>query len=837
MSTFLKNALALHQHGYNVLPVKPSLKRVVIEGWSRLETSAEDIRGWAANGYKNGNIGITTRDTPAVDIDVYDDSVAQEMEAWIAQQFGDAPVRVGRAPKRLMLFRTDEPFRKLQATFTDGKTDHKLEILGSGQQFVAFGIHPDTKRPYEWTSLDNPLDTPASALPLLTVDDAKSIIEKFAQVCEARGWEELSRGGGGSGASFDLEDFKPVLRLAGETIRDTLDTIPNPGRDFDLWLEIGMALHHQFEGGDEGLQHWHQWSEASPSYEPSEVNRRWDSFGMGPATVTFASLLLRAKNLREEASSRAFETALTKAGNCRDKRKLQGEVIKELAKLATNDIQLDQAVRKVQTRLGELEDGAKPRVESVRKMFAAAMPKAKKAAEAPRWVENWCYVQSDGTFYNVVTGRKLAAAVFDRTYGRELITQENRDAGEAFAGKASDTALNLYQVPVVYDYLYVPGADDFFELNGDPMVNTYNNHKIVSGRAPRSAEDRRAIALLERHLEVLIADGRERRLFLDFLAYNVQFPSERVRWAPVLQGVEGGGKSYFNELMAAVMGQHNIGVATAGDLHEQYTHWAEGNKLVFFEEIRVAGLEKYDVANKLKAYITNPTVTIRRMQRNSYLIPNMTNYIAFTNYIDAIPFDANDRRYFVLRTTFLTKSHIEAWVAKNPTYFGELFDSLATHAPVLRWYLETHELSDEFKPRGQAPRTGAWQLMYDASNGKDDETDELSGLLAESADPYMSDALLSSRRLCDKGVEFAGLAPRALGHALTAQGFVVLGKFRLDGRDGPKETIYTRRSELFAGGVTVERVREVAAGLAAAPEHLPMPDKVRWLIDQGDGLG
>lgn len=836
MSTFLKNALALHQHGYNVLPVKPSLKRVVIEGWSRLETTAEDIRGWAANGYKNGNIGITTRDTPAVDIDVLDAEVAQEMEDWIARQFGDAPVRVGRAPKRLMLFRTNEPFRKLQATFTDGKTDHKLEILGSGQQFVAFGVHPDTKRPYEWTSMDNPLDTPAASLPLLTAEDAKSIIEKFAQVCEARGWEELSRSGGGAGASFDLEDFKPVLRLAGETIRDTLDTIPNPGRDFDLWLEIGMALHHQFEGGGEGLQHWHQWSEASPAYEPSEVNRRWDSFGMGPATVTFASLLLRAKNLREEASSRAFETALTRAGNCRDKRKLQGEVIKELAKLATNDIQLDQAVRKVQTRLGELEDGAKPRVESVRKMFAAAMPKAKKAAEAPRWVENWCYVQSDGTFYNVVTGRKLAAAVFDRTYGRELITQENRDAGEAFAGKASDVALNLYQVPVVYDYLYVPGADDFFELNGDPMVNTYNNHKIVSGRAPRSAEDRRAIALLERHLEVLIADGRERRLFLDFLAYNVQFPSERVRWAPVLQGVEGGGKSYFNELMAAVMGQHNIGVATAGDLHEQYTHWAEGSKLVFFEEIRVAGLEKYDVANKLKAYITNPTVTIRRMQRNSYLIPNMTNYIAFTNYIDAIPFDANDRRYFVLRTTFLTKSHIEAWVAKNPNYFGELFDSLATHAPVLRWYLETHELSDEFKPRGQAPRTGAWRLMYDASSGKDDETDELSGLLAESPDPYLSDALLSSRRLCDKGVEFAGLAPRALGHALTAQGFVVLGKFRLDGRDGPKETLYTRRSELFAGGVTVERVREVAAGLEAAPEHLPMPDRVRWLIDQGDGL-
>jgi len=251
---FLTQALKLHERGYTVLPVKPTLKRVVIEGWPTLETTPEDIKEWAANGYRKGNIGINTRHTPAVDIDVYDEAVAQAMEEWVLKKFGEACVRVGRAPKRLLLFRTNEPFRKMVVGYSDGKTDHKIEILGAGQQFVAYGIHPDTKQPYVWTSLDDPLSVDASDLPLLKREDAEQILEHFAELCEKRGWEPLGRrvgtdGGGGSG----LESFKPVLNVSYETIRETLELIPNKNADFDDYMEVGMALHHQFEGSDEGL--------------------------------------------------------------------------------------------------------------------------------------------------------------------------------------------------------------------------------------------------------------------------------------------------------------------------------------------------------------------------------------------------------------------------------------------------------------------------------------------------------------------------------------------------------------------------------------------------------
>lgn len=801
MSKFLERALRLHERGYVVLPVKPTMKRVVIEGWPSLEPTESDIIEWSKTGYKNGNIGINTRYTPAVDIDVYDADAAREMEEWIIDQFGDCCVRVGRAPKRLIVFRTSNPFRKMSATYTDGQTEHKLEILGAGQQFVAYGVHPDTKKPYTWTSMNEPLDTPVSALPELDADSARDILDKFSLMCEARGWQEVSKHSSSAvNADGDgLENYRPIMTISVDTVRETLDLVPNEDADYDDYLEVGMALHHQFDGSDEGLQMWHEWAEKSSKYEPTDLNRRWSSFGDNPGTVTFRSIVHKAKKVRKEAADKQFEKAINQVNSCNSKSKLMDELVPTLAKVAVNDVQLDTAVKKVQMRLGELENGAKPRAESVRKMFNAAMPKkVRDRTDVPAWCEHWVFVQSGNNFYNSLTGVQMGRAAFDASFGRHLITEENRAKGEMFAGKASDAALNLYMVPVVNDYLYFPGADDFLELEGNKVVNTWNRNKVPMAQAPKSKDDKRAIAIFMRHMETLFLDPRERRLMLDYLAYQVQFPSERVHWAPILQGVDGGGKSYFQPLMAAVLGQTNVGIATVGDIHEQYTAWAEGKKIVFFEEIRVRGEEKYDVVNKIKAYITNSSVNIRRMQRNSYTIPNMTNYFLFTNYLDAVPMDRTDRRYFVVRTAFLTEKHIRRFREENPNYFNELFESLAAHGPVLRWFLEQHELSAEFDARGHAPRTDAWDLMFEAANSAEDSDDEIDELIRSKVHPYISEDVLIGSVLKEHSGTYGSMSARRFGDALAKAGFQLISKVRLAGKDSVRESLYSRDSGLFS---------------------------------------
>lgn len=805
MSQFLSRALRLRDRGYTVVAVRPGQKGPRMDGWQNLDPSEKDLKRWAEREYKSGNIGINTRHNPAVDLDIYDAEVAQEMEDWLGLQYPDTElcVRVGRAPKRLVVFRASEPFRKMQATYTDGTTEHKIEILGAGQQFVAYGIHPDTRAPYEWTSMDDPLNLDSADLPELTAEAAQDVIDKFCLIAEERGWVKIAKNSGisATGSGDDLETFKPVLAITREKVMDTLDMIPNSDLPFDSWLEVGMALHHQFEGDQDGLELWHEWSAQSGKCEPSEVNRRWESFGKGPATVTFATILKKAKQARDEAADLMFEKTLNKASVCNNKKVLIDELVPKLASVATTELQFETAVATVQLRLKVLDEGVTIRKETVRKMVRAHVPRAERDKDVPRWCNNWVYVQSSNEFYNSETGMRLTSGAFDSTYGRELISEKHRDNNEAFAGKASQVVLNLYRLPIVYDYLYYPGADEFLELSGLKMVNTYNNHLVPMAARTVSRADRDAIQAIERHFEILIKDPKERSILLDYLAYNVQFPSERVHWAPVLQGVDGGGKSFIKALMASVMGSLNVGTATSGDLHEQYTKWAEGRKMVFFEEVKVQGVDKYAVVNKIKEYITNPSVKIRRMQRDSYEIPNMTNYFIFTNYLDAIPYDRNDRRYFVLRTTFLTNSHIAKFMKANPNYFTDLFAVLGTHYPVIRWWFENRELGDDFNPKGHAPRTEAWELMYTTANRVDeDDENEIDRIIRENngENPLLTNEIMSLDALRDASENLTGVAPQKLAGLLQKYGFALVGRFRLGGRDSANERIYTRNSEIFA---------------------------------------
>src|SRR6056297_1865827 len=49
-------------------------------------------------------------------------------------------------------------------------TAGKVEVLGQGQQVLAFGIHPDTGRQYYWPDGETPLDVPIGDLPQVDAD-------------------------------------------------------------------------------------------------------------------------------------------------------------------------------------------------------------------------------------------------------------------------------------------------------------------------------------------------------------------------------------------------------------------------------------------------------------------------------------------------------------------------------------------------------------------------------------------------------------------------------------------------------------------------------------------
>jgi KaiC/GvpD/RAD55 family RecA-like ATPase len=157
-----------------------------IAGWQDILATPTIIDKWVDQYPEAMSTGLLTMTTPAIDIDIMHPEAAAAVEELARGRFeehGYFLVRIGRPPKRAMLFRTDEPFKKIVRSFgysnCDSKHPPKIEILGDGQQIVAAGIHPDTRKPYTWHG-GEPGEIKREDLPYIREGDARAFLDDAA---------------------------------------------------------------------------------------------------------------------------------------------------------------------------------------------------------------------------------------------------------------------------------------------------------------------------------------------------------------------------------------------------------------------------------------------------------------------------------------------------------------------------------------------------------------------------------------------------------------------------------------------------------------------------------
>lgn len=274
---FGRIALELELRGFEPLPISlphPSDKDLgkkppsSLARWSDPAPVASRLPGYARCG-----TGILTATTPAVDVDVHHAELADAIDRMVVELMGDAPVRFGRAPKRLRVYRTAEPFAKMATAGyrlpgdEPGAKAHKIEVLAAGQQFVAYGVHPDTGRGYAWP-FDSPLDLERADLPLLSAEDAARVIAE-AETILARAGTVVSTRRRQAKPLAAFEDGpapRPVRDLSEvRRVREALKRI-NPSRlDYDGWIRVGYGLKAAL--GHRGESVWLAWSRGSARHD------------------------------------------------------------------------------------------------------------------------------------------------------------------------------------------------------------------------------------------------------------------------------------------------------------------------------------------------------------------------------------------------------------------------------------------------------------------------------------------------------------------------------------------------------------------------------------------
>jgi hypothetical protein len=202
---------------------------------------------------------------------------------------------------------------------------------------------------------------------------------------------------------------------------------------------------------------------------------------------------------------------------------------------------------------------------------------------------------------------------------------------------------------------FIPIWERVFDPTTDTVVNTEArtiNMWAPSEHIKQATKTREPTLnkcpLINKIISSCVGTGSIQEHFLNWLAVIMQHRTKpRTGW--VLHGNQGTGKGLLiNKILAPLFGKEYVVVRMQNELKSDFSAFIEFALIAFIDEIEVDALQDGGLLEaKLKHYITEPTVSIRRMRTDSYSVPSYTGWIFGSNKSQPVVIPRNDRRYNV----------------------------------------------------------------------------------------------------------------------------------------------------------------------------------------------
>lgn len=174
------------------------------------------------------------------------------------------------------------------------------------------------------------------------------------------------------------------------------------------------------------------------------------------------------------------------------------------------------------------------------------------------------------------------------------------------------------------------------------MVNLWNPPTIqASGSKVRSDQVPLFLEFMERWFPI----EEERTYFMWWVAHTIRRPDVRLVATPLLRSEHGTGKGFFAEtLMAGLMHQSSVAVASLKDVVGDFNDVIEGKTLVVIDEVYKS---KKSTTDSLKSIQGNRTLALRRKHKPVCVIQNYINFIITSNDHIPLTLENGDRRFWV----------------------------------------------------------------------------------------------------------------------------------------------------------------------------------------------
>lgn len=231
--------------------------------------------------------GVITAGLRAIDVDIADPTMVHTIVVWCLDNLGPAPIRFRDNAVRMLLVYRAAVGEPTKAKVWNSDTRQGVEVLGDGQQFHAYGVHPDTGAILRWADDVGPHNLIRADLTAITEDQVSALLN-FAQpfVGEAKPRERptIARTLANRPATFaDPQDVEI------EDVENVLNAISKVGLDYDDYFAIAAAVYSATNGSGEGLALLSRWS------DDAAVKTVWRALERKSPSIRFGTLVFYAR--------------------------------------------------------------------------------------------------------------------------------------------------------------------------------------------------------------------------------------------------------------------------------------------------------------------------------------------------------------------------------------------------------------------------------------------------------------------------------------------------------------------------------------------------------------
>jgi hypothetical protein len=233
-----------------------------------------------------------------------------------------------------------------------------------------------------------------------------------------------------------------------------------------------------------------------------------------------------------------------------------------------------------------------------------------------------------------------------------------------------------------------PGS--IIKIDGQLRANTY-----WPIETPRRAGDPKPFL---DHLAKVLPEQRDRDIMLAYMAACVQHKGIKFQWAPLLQGVEGNGKTLFTRCVAFAIGERYTHFPKASQIAKHFNGWMHSRIFIGVEDVYVP-FSQQDVLEELKPMITGDRIEIERKGVDQVTLEVCCNFMLNCNDKGAIRKTKNDRRLANFYTAQQDKDDLIR-DGMNNGYFPKLYTWLKSEGgyEIVNELLSTYQIPPELNP-------------------------------------------------------------------------------------------------------------------------------------------